>query len=311
MNTTTNLLKLTIIIPAYNVENFIIQALNSINNQKNINESDFEVIIINDGSNDNSENVIMKWIAENNVKNYHYYKKNNGNWGSVVNFVKNNKIAQGKYVSILDADDYYTEDAFRSFFNVIDKEDYDLVLSNYFENKNNKLKRAHVMFGKEGKVDPKNAHTGWSIPLCKFFNTKLFYKMNDLEEHVSYQDQILYHSFALNSKKVYFIKKELGVYWVERIGSSTAEKWNQKRIQIWSSNMNKLLKLNSPQISAYVIFMIFHAKNNMKKEDYKYFKIEKENIHLLKKASFSWLPFGSRSFAKIYMKIFTKKIIKK
>lgn len=310
MNEFKKNLKLSIIIPIYNVEKFVTKALESINNQKKINKKDFEVIIVNDGSNDGSEKVILEWISNNKVTNFYYYKKENGNWGSVINFVKNNNLIKGKYLSILDADDYYNDETFENLFKVIEKNDWDLVLSNYFENKNGKFKKAHVLFAKQGEIDSKRAHTGWSIPLCKFFKREIFQKMADLKEGVSYQDQILYHSFVLNSKKIYFIKKSLGVYWVGRVGSSTLEKWNKKRIQLWSSNMNRLLELNSPQITAYVIMMTFHAKNKIKKEDYKYFKIDKENIISFKKASFDWLPFGLRTIAKIYMNSSIKKIIK-
>lgn len=302
-------LKITIIIPAYNVEKFITKALDSILNQKNINRKLYEVLIVNDGSIDNSEKIIKSWIDNNNVDNFFYYKKTNGNWGSVINFVKKQKLIKGEFVSILDADDYFCENAFENFMPFLNKNN-DLVLSNYFENKNDKFHKTHVVFSKTKQVIPSKCHTGWSIPLCKFYKSQLFYKIPNLKEGIPYQDQILFHSFLLKIKSVFFINKHLGVYWVERPNSSTALSWNEKRIKFWSNNMNELISYDSPQINAYVIMMIWHAKKNMNKEDYKLFIISPKNKIKLKKISFTWLPFSLRTIAKLFFKLSTKNFLK-
>ena len=55
-------MKLSVIIPVYNTEKYIEKCLDSIANQK---MKDLEIVIVNDGSKDNSENVINKWLEYN------------------------------------------------------------------------------------------------------------------------------------------------------------------------------------------------------------------------------------------------------
>lgn len=95
---------LSIIIPVYNVENYIERCLNSIVYQNN----NFEVIIVNDGSKDNSEKIILEFLKK--AHNFKYIKKDNGGVSSARNL--GIQKSKGKYISFLDADDYLTPDYF-------------------------------------------------------------------------------------------------------------------------------------------------------------------------------------------------------
>ena len=104
--------------------------------------------------------------------------------------------------------------------------------------------------------------------MCKFFKTDLFYQLNDLKENVSYQDQILFFSLLIQAKKIYFIKNNLGFYFVSRPNSSSVVDWNKKRIEVWMENMNKLLSCNIPELSAYVNMMVNYCYINTKDKEY-------------------------------------------
>ena len=94
--------KLSVIIPVYNTSKYIEKCLNSIVNQT---MNDIEIIIVNDGSTDNSEEVIQKWINENQDKiEIKYFKKENGGLSSARNFGVNQ--ATGQYITFVDSDDY-------------------------------------------------------------------------------------------------------------------------------------------------------------------------------------------------------------
>lgn len=305
---------LSIIIPAYNVEQYISKALNSIKNQ-NFSNDLYEVIIVDDGSTDNTKKVIFDWIKKNQKykKNIKYFYKNNGNWGSVINYViENNLIKNSKYTTILDADDVFANNCFFELYKASINDDYDLIISNFYRNNNNnKIKKTNVIYSWKSKSIKRNkSHTAWSIPLCKFFKTSLFVNIKKLKENVSYQDQILFHSFVLSSNKIFFIKKFLGIYLENREGSSTSLKWDEKRINLWCSNMNYLLSLKSKEISAYVQMMIDYCKRNSPKNKRNLIKIEQDNIFIFKKAKFSWLPFYFNFLAKIIFYFKTKKITK-
>ena len=97
--------KVSIIIPVYNTEKYLIKCLDSVKNQK---MQDFEMIIINDGSIDNSETVVKQYIKDNSDINIKYFKKENGGLSSARNYGVANSC--GEYIMFLDSDDYLDTD---------------------------------------------------------------------------------------------------------------------------------------------------------------------------------------------------------
>ena len=94
--------KVSIVIPVYNNSELIIDALRSVKEQT---FKDFEVIIVDDGSKDNTVKVINNYIDENNLRNYYLYKKKNGGPSSARNYGINE--SKGEYIMFLDSDDLY------------------------------------------------------------------------------------------------------------------------------------------------------------------------------------------------------------
>lgn len=93
--------KVSIIICSYNRANYISQALDSILEQSYI---DFEVIIIDDASSDNTEEVVNRYLAlDTRIK----YFKNEKNLGIARSRNKGVILSQGEYIAMLDSDDYW------------------------------------------------------------------------------------------------------------------------------------------------------------------------------------------------------------
>lgn len=98
----------TIIIPVYNTEKYIKKCLESVLQAIDI---DCEVIVINDGSTDNSEKVALEFIEnlpEKYRKNFKYIKKENKGLADTKNVGL--KMAKGQYISCVDSDDYISKD---------------------------------------------------------------------------------------------------------------------------------------------------------------------------------------------------------
>lgn len=93
-------MKVSVIIPAYNAERSLTRALESVVNQK---VKPFEIIIVNDGSKDNTEAVANEFIEKNKSFNIKLISKKNGGVSSARN--AGLKVAQGDFIALLDSDD--------------------------------------------------------------------------------------------------------------------------------------------------------------------------------------------------------------
>lgn len=122
---------LTILIPAYNVEKYIGGTLYSLINQKNANK--LEILVINDGSVDNTEKAVKDFIkkVDNGNKIIKLINKENGGHGSALNVGL--EKATGKYLKIIDGDDTFNSDVFGEFIDILEKQDADIVLNNYVQ----------------------------------------------------------------------------------------------------------------------------------------------------------------------------------
>ena len=112
--------KISVIIPVYNTEKYIEKCLESLAKQT---MQDFEVIIVNDGSTDNSKKVIKDYMKNSNL-DIRYLEKENGGLASARNYGV--EKALGKYISFLDSDDYLDKNLFSNLEKYID-EDIDLI----------------------------------------------------------------------------------------------------------------------------------------------------------------------------------------
>lgn len=120
------LVYLSIIIPTYNMENYMGKCLDSLIYSNNL--SDIEILVINDGSTDNSL-VIAEKYAQRFPGTFRVIDKSNGNYGSCIN--RGLQEAKGEYIKVLDADDTFDRNGLSGLLNVLKSDEYDIVLSDY------------------------------------------------------------------------------------------------------------------------------------------------------------------------------------
>lgn len=109
-------LKMSVIIPMYNSGYLVSETLDSLVNQS-IDKSEFEVIVVDDGSKDNGAEVCAEYVEK--YDNFHYYYKDNSGVSDTRNF--GFKKAKGKYLLPLDADDLLDKDAIKLIVDFFDK----------------------------------------------------------------------------------------------------------------------------------------------------------------------------------------------
>lgn len=118
---------LTIVIPTYNMQDYLHRCLDSLVLKPELMEC-LEVLVINDGSKDNSS-VIAHEYASKYPQTFRVIDKENGNYGSCVN--RGLAEAQGKYIKILDADDWFDTTEFEKYLGKLLDVEVDMVLTPY------------------------------------------------------------------------------------------------------------------------------------------------------------------------------------
>ncbi|MBQ3415078.1 MAG: glycosyltransferase [Clostridia bacterium] len=126
--------KVSIIVPVYNVEDYIKKCLDSLLNQT---LKDIEIIIVNDGSKDNSEKIIKEY-EKNNPEKIVYIKKENGGLSDARNYGL--PYAKGEYIAFLDSDDYVELDMYEKMYELAKKENSDMVECDFYWEYPNKTK---------------------------------------------------------------------------------------------------------------------------------------------------------------------------
>ena len=116
----------SIVIATYNSEEFIPECMNSILKQTHPFKK-IEVLFINDGSKDNSSKVCHEYADK--YENVKIIDKENGGVSSARN--TGIKIAQGKYIMILDADDFYSKNTIKNLVNFMDKHTEEIDVAAY------------------------------------------------------------------------------------------------------------------------------------------------------------------------------------
>ena len=115
---------ISIIVPIYNVEKYLRQCLDSVLNQTYQN---FECLLINDGSPDNSAGICKEYVDKD--ARFHYFEKENGGLASARNL--GIKYSKGKYITFIDSDDWVDLDYLEVLHSKIKEYNTDFVISSY------------------------------------------------------------------------------------------------------------------------------------------------------------------------------------
>lgn len=153
--------KVSVIVPVYNVEKYLRKCLESLVNQT---MQDIEIIVVNDGSPDNSQAIIDEYVEKYPQKVFGYIKENGG-LGDARNY--GIEKAHGEYIGFVDSDDWVDEKMYESMYEYAVKEKHDIVICDFVEI-NDGWKEGHVAHGYRG------VNTGYEI-------TKYEYILNSLD----------------------------------------------------------------------------------------------------------------------------------
>lgn len=127
----TSIPKVSILIPIFNVEKYLRQCLESVVGQT---LKDIQIICLNDGSTDSSLDIIKEFAKDD--KRIVIVDKKNSGYGDSMNVGLSK--ATGKYIGIVESDDYIELNAFEKLYDLAEKFDADVARSNYYHMRDNK-----------------------------------------------------------------------------------------------------------------------------------------------------------------------------
>ena len=233
-----NLPLISVIVPIYNVDKYLTRCINSIVSNTYTN---LEILLINDGSTDNSLNICNSFLSKD--SRIKIYSKKNGGLSSARNLGIDKST--GKYISFIDSDDYISENFYEYLYNLIQKyngdvsyitmfktnNETDLLLKEEF--KNNKVDEKIDILNKEEALERFHSFTyeyclTSVVSVNKLYKKELFnniyFPLNKLHE-----DEFTTYRAIANANKIIYSNMPLYAYF-QRSNSIMNNSFNIKRL---------------------------------------------------------------------------------
>ena len=190
------MIKVSIIVPVYNTENFLKKCLDSLVNQT---LEDIEIICVNDGSTDNSLNILQEYAdKDSRIKIINQENKMQGaarNTGTA--------IATGEYVGFVDSDDWVDLDYYEKLYNTAKKYDMEIALATNVRVKNGKEKKRLNLTEEKTYISLQD-----KIDVCEQWKnecpTNKIYKLSMLRENYIKWPELMYCEDKLFTMKAIY-----------------------------------------------------------------------------------------------------------
>ena len=251
--------KISVIIPVYNVENELAKCLNSIVNQT---FKEIEIICVDDGSTDNSLNILKDYA--NKDSRFRIFEQKNQGAGIARNIALNQ--AQGDYIAFVDGDDYIDLNFLESMYKVAIDNNLDIVKGNFLIHESN----GSIINTHENERIEKELLNN-KIPHKDFLQSwwSALYKNSVIKDYgiqfapIRYLEDVPFLHKFLAVASSFQLKNDVFYHYVIRDNSTCHEKLTyEKKIFMydnWFSNNENILEfLNKVSISKDVYLKIFY-----------------------------------------------------
>ena len=216
------MIKISIIIPVYNAEKYLKKCIDSVINQ---NVESKEIILVNDGSIDNSQEIIDEYVAKypDMIK---AIKQENAGQAVARNVGIEN--ASGEFLAFLDSDDYLEENSYQLALNKAECDDLDIVCFDYYEIINEKKEEKQHYFLNTDDVVRKYIVSETS-PCNRIVKRKIFSDNNvRFLENKIYEDLATIPTLAKYTKKIGYIPDRVYDYVIRENSTMRYTTYNSK-----------------------------------------------------------------------------------
>ena len=215
---------LSIVIPTYNMQDYLRRCLDSLIVSEELMKQ-LEVLVINDGSKDNSSAIAHEY-QEKYPETFRVIDKENGGHGSCCNVGL--RYATGKYIRFLDSDDWFDATDFPKFMDLLTQIDCDLILANYVEDYVYKKFSRNIDYCNKcnnkiylAKEFPFNLFDSFSTLHRSTFKTEPLRQSSIIfTEKASFDDTVLYILPFKTIKTIYCTDFHVYHYFIGREGQS-------------------------------------------------------------------------------------------
>ena len=290
--------KVTVIIPVYNSEKYISKCLDSILNQS---YDDYEILIVNDGSKDNSKRIVDEYKGKYPEKIIFYNQENKG-----VSITRNESIkkANGKYVMFVDNDDYLDSDYIEKYVNAIEEADYDIAIGGYrrITEKNKILQQVKLkdeewsklivmapwakIYNKQFLIDNNITFLKNNLGEDVYFNLKAMF----LCKNIKIIDYIGYNWFFNTASVSNTIQKNITELQVYELLNNCYEELKESKL------MEKNYEILKTYFTRYIIWLLYFSTKGL----------DKKTIYNEYDKLFKWLEQKFPDYKKNKMISFTK-----
>ena len=229
----------SVIVPFYNVENYIEKCLETLVNQ---NLEDIEIILVNDGSKDRSKIIVDKFLKQYPEKIV-YLEKENGGLSDARNYAIPH--AKGEYIAFLDSDDYVEKTMYKDMYELAKKENSDMVECDFYWEypyKNKRKEDKGVIYNGKKEMLEKVRVVAWN----KLIKKEILEKSRVLfPKGLRYEDVEFTYKLVPYLDKVSFLKKPC-IHYIQREGSISNNQ-NERNKEIFQvlDNVIKFYKENN------------------------------------------------------------------
>lgn len=244
--------KISIIIPIYNSEKFLIKCLDSLLKQS---EEIYELILVNDGSTDSSSNIINQYAEK--YKCIHIINQINS--GVSVARNKGMDLATGDYIMFIDADDWVSNNIVEQYLSTIKKTKSDCLIGEWNEvkyncnvNKRNKalkyISNESTEETKKRTIDHYFKSREGGAPWAKLFCRDIIKKnsLKFVENLPLGEDYLFVLNYIIFCKKIVLVEQPMYFYRMDELGAATKNRKNYFDIQLFieSEKTNIMKKAN-------------------------------------------------------------------
>lgn len=222
---------ISVVVPVYNVENYLKKCIDSIINQT---YKKLEIILVDDGSTDSSKEICDEYIKKDGrIKVIH---KENGGLSSARNVGID--IANGKYICFIDSDDWIEKSMLEKLINIAKNNNFDIVLCDYFiaYDEKNQIQKEDIEYKEYSNYEALNKmyddKLGVSMIIAwnKLYNIHLF---DDIRYPIGkiHEDEFTTYKLIFKADKICYSNEKL-YYYRQQDKSITNSKFNKKRLDI-------------------------------------------------------------------------------